>query len=134
MELSNYFVILCKTNTCHDAHHICGNGNGGYTCQNDNCFCFRIGVDAPGNLPDFSHFAPRREIPNGHMDFGSPYRLSPYMEQVISSLHGTPTMGSPLMADARGTRHFNTNCIQIIRLCFNLCLRTRSNIEITERH
>ncbi|GFT67382.1 transcriptional activator GLI3 [Nephila pilipes] len=62
----------------------------------------RINADGTSaNLPDFSHFAPRRDIPNGHMDFASHYRLSPYMEQVISSLHGNSAMGSPLVNDGR---------------------------------
>ncbi|GIZ03519.1 transcriptional activator GLI3 [Caerostris extrusa] len=62
----------------------------------------RINPDgSPTNLPDFSHFAPRRDIPNGHMDFASHYRLSPYMEQVISSLHGSSPIGSPLVPDTR---------------------------------
>ncbi|KAF8790305.1 zinc finger protein GLI3-like [Argiope bruennichi] len=62
----------------------------------------RINADGTtANLPDFSHFAPRRDIPNGYADFASHYRLSPYMEQVISTLHGNSAMGSPLVADAR---------------------------------
>ncbi|GFY58051.1 transcriptional activator GLI3 [Trichonephila inaurata madagascariensis] len=62
----------------------------------------RINADGTAaNLPDFSHFAPRRDIPNGHVDFSSHYRLSPYMEQVISSLHGNSAMGSPLVTDGR---------------------------------
>ncbi|KAG8201198.1 hypothetical protein JTE90_028850 [Oedothorax gibbosus] len=62
----------------------------------------RIGVEAPGHLPDFSHFsAARRDLQGSPMELGTPYRLSPYVESVLTSLHGTPTMGSPIMQDAR---------------------------------
>ncbi|XP_054721238.1 zinc finger protein GLI3-like [Uloborus diversus] len=53
------------------------------------------------NLPDFSHFATRRDLSNGHVDFPPHYRISPYMEQVLSSLHGGSPMGPSMVPDGR---------------------------------